>query len=235
MNMPVRRNERPQLPCLENGDRLTRDEFERRYHAMPHVKKAELIDGVVYVASPVNHQFHGGPHIDLATWVSVYRASTPGTDAGDNSTVRLDLETEPQPDVLLLIDPDHGGAVTIDAEGYINGSPELVAEVSASSASIDMHRKLEVYRRNSTCEYLVWRVYEEAMDWFALRNGQFVALAPDPADGLIKSEVFPGLWLDAPAMLRRDLSAVLAALQRGLASAGHAAFVARLAARHQSP
>ena len=218
------------IPPLENGDRLTRDEFERRYHAMPGVKKAELVEGEVYMPSPVSVEYHGEPHIDIATWAGVYKAGTPGVGAGDNATVRLDVDNEPQPDLLLFVRPTHGGRVEIDADGYINGAPELVAEVSASSASIDLGKKLAAYRRNEVLEYLVVRVYDDAIDWFVFDRGQFVPLDPDPADGLLKSRAFPGLWLDGPALLRRDLAAVLAGLTRGLASPEHAAFVEKLRA-----
>jgi Uma2 family endonuclease len=231
MNILVR-PARP-IPPLENGDRLTREEFERRYEAMPDVR-AELVEGVVYMSSPVSHEFHGGPHADLMTWAGVYKASTPGTSAADNTTVRLDLDNEPQPDVLLFVRPDHGGRVAL-TDGYVHGAPELVAEVSASTASLDLGMKLNVYRRNQVAEYVVWRVYDDALDWFVLRAGQFVPLAPDPADGLLKSETFPGLWLDPAALLRRDLAAVLAALTRGLATPDHAAFAARLAAARRTP
>jgi Uma2 family endonuclease len=231
MNIPLRPTPLP----LEPGDRLTRDEFERRYEAMPQVKKAELIDGEVFMPSPVSWEFHGSPHVDVTTWLAVYKASTPGTDAGDNSTVRLDTDNEPQPDAALIVRPEHGGRVTFDADGYLNGSPDLVAEISASTASIDLNSKLNVYRRNQVQEYVVWRVYDAAVDWFVFRAGQFAPLVPDPADGLLKSETFPGLWLDATALVRRDLAAVLAAVTRGLASPEHAAFARQLAARRQAP
>lgn len=229
MNIPL--NKVIVVPPLENGDRLTRDEFERRYRAMPRVKKAELIEGEVYMGSPVSMEYHGAPHLDVGAWVAVYRASTPGTGAGDNSTVRLDDDNEPQPDVCLFVRPEYGGRVTIDDDGYLTGAPELIVEVSASRVSIDLGKRLHVYRRNQVLEYLVWRVYDEVVDWFVFRAGEFVTLAPDPADGLLKSETFPGLWLDPASLVRRDLAAVLAALARGIASPEHAAFVATLAAR----
>jgi Uma2 family endonuclease len=212
---------------LENGDVLTRAEFERRYEAMPHLKKAELIEGVVYVPSPVRHRAHSHPHIHLTGWLVQYEAGTPGVEAGDNGTVRLDLDNEPQPDALLFIDPACGGQARIDADDYIEGAPELVAEVASSSASYDLHVKLRVYRRNGVREYIVWRVLEQELDWFVLRAGQYVRMSVD-AEGLLKSEVFPGLWLDPAALLRGDLATVLAVVQRGLASPEHAAFVARL-------
>lgn len=227
MNIPIRPPLKP--PPLQTGDRLTRDEFERRYRAAPHLKKAELIEGEVVMPSPVSHEFHGEPHLDMATWAGVYKAQTPGVSAGDNSTVRLDTDNEPQPDILLFTRPQFGGRVRLDDDGYIIGAPDLVAEVSASTASLDRNRKLDVYRRNQVSEYVVWRVYDETVDWFVFRAGRFEPLAPG-SDGLLRSEAFPGLWLDPAAVVRRDLAAVLAALARGLAAPEHAAFVQRLRA-----
>jgi len=215
------------VPALENGDRLTRAEFERRYEAMPHLKKAELIEGVVYVPSPVRHRQHGLPHAHLIGWLFQYTANTPGVEVGDNSSVRLDLDNEPQPDALLFIDPTRGGQVRISDDGIIEGAPELVAEVASSSVSYDLHAKLHVYRRNGVCEYIVWRVLEQAVDWFVLRDGQYERM-PRDAQGLVRSGVFPGLWLDPAALLRGDLSTVLAIVRQGLTSPEHNAFVARL-------
>jgi Uma2 family endonuclease len=141
----------PQIPELQAGDHLTRIEFERRYSAMPHVKKAELIEGVVCMPSPVSHKRHSRPHSMLATWLGTYWPATPGTDAGDNGTVRLDGENEPQPDSILRILPERGGQ-SRDEDDYIAGPPELVAEVSASSASYDLHEKLRAYQRNGVRE-----------------------------------------------------------------------------------
>jgi Uma2 family endonuclease len=215
------------LPALENGDRLTRAEFERRYDAMPHLKKAELIEGVVYVPSPVRHRQHSSPHAHLITWLGLYTANTSGVEVGDNGSVRLDLDNEPQPDALLLIDPACGGQVRISADGIIEGAPELVAEVASSSVSYDLHAKLHVYRRNGVREYLVWRVLEREIDWFVLRAGQYERMPVD-AKGLLRSEIFAGLWLDPAALLRGDLATVLAIVQQGLASPEHVAFVTRL-------
>jgi Uma2 family endonuclease len=215
------------VPALENGDRLTRAEFERRYELMPLLKKAELIEGVVYLPSPVRHRQHGSPHAQLISLLGQYAANTPGVEVGDNSSVRLDLDNEPQPDALLFIDPACGGQVRISDDGIIEGAPELVAEVASSSVSYDLHVKLHVYRRNGVREYVVWRVLEQAVDWFVLRNGQYERMPLD-AQGLVHSEVFPGLWLDPAALLRGDLATVLAILQQGLASPEHHAFIARL-------
>lgn len=215
------------LLVLENGDRLTRAEFERRYEAMPHLKKAELIEGVVYVPSPVRHRQHGSPHAHLVSCLGLYAANTPGVEVGDNSSVRLDLDNEPQPDALLFIEPARGGQVRIGTDGILEGAPELVAEVASSSVSYDLHAKLHVYRRNGVREYIVWRVLEREIDWFVLRAGQYERLPVD-ANGRLQSEVFAGLWLDPAALVRGDLSTVLVVVQQGLASPEHAAFVMRL-------
>jgi Uma2 family endonuclease len=148
-------------------------------------------------------------------------------ETADNSTAHLDLDNEPQPDAVLLIDPARGGQARISEDDYIENAPELVAEIASSRVSIDLTTKLHVYRRNGVREYVVWRVLERAVDWFVLRNGQYELLGPD-AEGLLRSETFPGLWLDVPALLRGDVASVLAAVQRGLTSLEHNAFVVRL-------
>ena len=218
---------RPAIPPLEAGDRLTRHEFERRYEAMPNVKKAELIEGVVHMPSPVRHNVHGKPHAMMMVWLGNYLAATPGVDFSDNATVRLDPENEMQPDAFLRLEPAAGGKSRISADDYVEGAPELIVEIASSSASYDLHDKLRVYRRNGVQEYLVWRVSDEEVDWFELQEGRYVALPAD-ADGIVRSRVFPGLWLAAEALLDGDLAAVLRVVQSGLASAGHAAFAARL-------
>jgi Uma2 family endonuclease len=201
---------------------------------MPNLKKAELIEGVVYIPSPVRHRRHGRPHAHLMTWLGTYEAATPGVEAGDNGTVRLDLDNDEQPDGYLLIDPAHGGQARISADDYIELAPELVAEVAASSASYDLHTKLNVYRRNGVREYLVWRVQDQQLDWFVQRSGQIQPHPPDAA-GVLRSEVFPGLWLDSAALLRGDLAGVLALLRQGLTSPEHTAFVQRLQAPPARP
>src|SRR5437868_7006490 len=148
------------IPPLRNGDRLTRVEFERRYASMRDVKNAELIEGVVYIPSPVSNE-HSKAHFDAIAWMSHYAAFTPGVLGGDNGTLRLDLDNEPQPDAFLHILASHGGRVRIDEDGYVVGAPEWVGEVSASSVSIDLHAKLHVYRRSGVREYIVWRVEDQ--------------------------------------------------------------------------
>ena len=215
------------LPLLENGDRLTRCEFERRYLARPDIKKAELIEGRVYMPSPVRAKSHGQPHGQVITWLGTYCASTPGVDLEDNATLRLDLDNEPQPDALLRIEPSVGGHSHISEDDYIEGTPELIVEVAASSVSYDLHDKLQAYRRNGVQEYLVWRVQDKQLDWYRLVDGEYVPQKPDDA-GLIHSQVFPGLRLDIAALLAGNLAQVLTELQKGLGTPEHVAFVERL-------
>jgi Uma2 family endonuclease len=217
-----------EAPLLENGDRLSREEFERRYEAMPRLKKAELLKGIVYMPSPVRLDRHGQPHLRIVGWIAWYEAATPGLCAGDNATVRLGPEDEPQPDALLMIPSELGGQSRVGADGYVEGAPELAVEVASSSASYDLHVKLDVYREHGVREYLVWRVGDHAVDWFALRGEQYEPLRVGP-DGVVRSEVFPGLWLDPAALVAGDGLRLIAALQQGLASPEHAAFVERLA------
>ena len=216
-----------QVPPLENGDRLTRAEFERRYEAMPHLKKAELVEGVVHMPSPVRQRRHSRPNNHLGAWLAVYEAATPGTESGNNGTTRLDVDNEPQPDGFLFILPECGGQARISEDDYIEGAPELIGEIAASSVSIDLHLKFHVYRRNQVREYIVWRVLDNELDWFINREGQFLRLVPGP-EGILRSETFPGLWLDPAALVRGDLARVLAVLRDGLKAPEHAAFVARL-------
>jgi Uma2 family endonuclease len=215
------------IPPLHSGDRLTRPEFERRYAAAPHVKKAELIEGVVYVASPLRFEPHAEPHSDLIGWLWTYKTATPGVRLGDNPTVRLDLDNEPQPDALLMIDPANGGKAYIGEDGYVEGSPEFVAEVAASSAAIDTGDKKHAYRRNGIQEYLVWQVFDQKIDWYQLVEGDYQLIEADE-NGVLRSQVFPGLWLDVAAMLRGDMTSVLRVLQQGLVSEAHHRFLAQL-------
>jgi Uma2 family endonuclease len=221
-----------QLPPLQNGDRLTRLEFERRYTAMPHIKKAELIEGAVYMASPLRFEPHAEPHGDLMIWLGNYKVATPGVRMGDNPTVRLDLDNEPQPDALLMIDAVCGGSAFIGEDGYVEGAPELVAEVAATSAAIDLGDKKRAYRRNRVKEYIVWQVFDQKIDWYHLTNDDYVGLDVNE-NGVICSLVFPGLWLDISAMLVGDMARVLAVLQQGLASEAHQQFVQQLAVQRE--
>lgn len=217
-----------QIPLLENGDRLTRQEFERRYEAMPQCKKAELIEGQVYMASPVRARKHGQPHAAIIGWLFNYCQATPGVELMDNPTVRLDADNEPQPDACLRIEEAAGGQSRISEDDYIEGAPELILEVAASSASYDLHQKKQVYRRNGVREYLVWRVVDAAFDWFVLEDGVYTNLNAD-ADGILRSRVFPGLWLAVTDLLAGNWAQVVTQLNLGLASPEYRTFQESLA------
>ena len=201
------------LIILENGDRLNRDEFERRYTAS-NIKKAELIEGIVHVASPRRYTPHGKPHSHIITWLGTYQAAIAGLEVGIEPTVRLDHDNEPQPDAVLF---RLGGNAQIDADGYITGAPELIAEIAASTVSYDLHSKKRTYERSGVKEYIVWRTLDGQIDWFILENGAYTNLEPDAA-GIIRSREFAGLWLNVNAILSSDMSTVLKTLQTGLAS-----------------
>jgi Uma2 family endonuclease len=194
---------------------------------MTDLKKAELIDGEVFVPSPVRQRYHGRQHSHLNFWLSAYEGGTPGIEVGDNSTVGLDVQNMPQPDCVLFVQPEHGGQVRIGKKGYIEGAPDLVAEVAATCESYDLGKKLGAYERTGVLEYVIWRVVDGQVNWFVLREGRFERLSPR-ADGILCSAVFPGLWLDPAALRRGDVYAVLGVVQQGLSSPEHADFVARL-------
>jgi hypothetical protein len=214
-------------PPLRDGERMKADEFFRRYSSMPEVKKAELIQGVVYMGSPVGYDNHGEPHFQLMLWLTTYQAFTSGINGGDNSTVFLDDDNQPQPDVFLRIE---NGGTSRRERGYIEGPPELACEIAYSSLDRDSGPRQEMYREAGVSEYLIWRVEEGVFDWLRLRDGAYETLPMDEA-GVIHSEVLPGLWLDTRAMIRYDGRAVLLTLQAGLASPEHAEFVRRLNAQ----
>jgi Uma2 family endonuclease len=215
------------IPPLENGDRLTRYEFERRYNAMPHLNRAELIEGVVYMAAALRFRSHGQPHASLMTWLGNYTVATPGVALGDAPTVRLDLDNEPQPDAVLLIESQSGGRSRVSEDDYIEGTPELFVEIAASSVAIDLGDKKRAYRRNGIPEYIVWQVFDRKVDWFYWQEGDYISLPVDP-DGTIRSRVFPGLWLAVEDLLAGNMVRVLAVLQAGLAATEHDKFVQRL-------
>ncbi len=182
------------------------------------------------MGSPVSPRNHGIPHTQVMGWLDRFVEATPGVEAADNSTIRLDLNNMPQPDACLFILPQAGGRITFSEDGYIAGAPELIAEVASSSASYDLHAKLQAYQRNGIPEYVVWRTREKVVDWFVLRDGEYHRLEPGE-DGIYRSEVFPGLWLDWKALVDGDRSGTTRALNLGLASPEHAAFVDRLKPR----
>ena len=222
------------VPPLVNGDHLDQPTFHQRYEAMPEGTRAELIRGIVYVHSPAKRP-HGKVNGRVAAWLLAYEEATPGTEAFDNTSNLLGPESEPQPDVCLLISPEYGGQTSVK-DDWIVGAPELIAEVSHCTEAIDLHAKKEDYQEAGVKEYVVFALRQQRVFWFVNRDEELVEVQPGP-DGIHRSVVFPGLWLDPAAMLALDMARVRATLAAGLATPEHAAFVARLAAHRgdQSP
>jgi hypothetical protein len=234
VNSIARITRAPKIPPLRDGDALTVREFERRHEAMPSVKKAELIEGVVRIGSPVSIKSHGSPHGSMTAWLGHYHAFTPGTELGDNSTLKLAIgDSQPQPDDLLRILPERGGISRTDKDGYVVGGVELAAEISASSVAIDVHEKFVAYEKNGILEYVVWRVEDREIDWFVLKQGKCQRL-PKSRLGVYKSKVFPGLWLDTPSLIAGNLARVIEVVQQGVASPEHQRFIKRLQAREKA-
>ena len=217
------------VSLLENGDRLTRDEFERRYAQMSDVE-AERIEGVVYMAAALRYRRHGKPHSYVMGWLNFYAAYTLGVEPADNTTVRLDTDNDPQPDALLRLEEAYGGQSIISDDDYIEGAPELIVEIAASTASYDLHDKLNAYRRNQVQEYLVWLVEDKEFRWYDLQAGNYVLREPD-AQGRLYSRCFPGLCLAVRALLAGNMAEVLNEQQAALKSDEYLRFVARLGAK----
>jgi hypothetical protein len=213
------------VPPLCAGDKLTRDEFLRRWEQHPEIKFAELIGGIVYMPSPLT-RLHGVADNHVSGWLWVYAAQTPGTEAGNNATTFMEEGETPQPDDYLRILPEFGGQSRNEGK-YVGGAAELLVEVSVSSAAIDLNQKRDLYEREGVREYLAILMYEQEIRWHRLGKHGFKLMTPD-ADMIGKSKVFPGLWLDGNAMLAHDSAKVLATLQLGLQSPEHAAFVRKL-------
>ena len=214
------------LDLLENGDHLSASEFLRRYETSPEVKKAELINGIVYMASPIRADVHGEPDSMLQGWLWHYAVATPGVKSATNTTVRLGPDDVPQPDGLLRITPECGGKSRLDPKGYLQGAPELIVEIAASTASLDAREKLASYRRAGVREYLLWRTTDKEIDWWILEEDEY---RPLPASaGSLRSQAFPGLWLDTAALLAGNGKALMDKLNEGLQSPEHTAFLAEL-------
>lgn len=216
-----------ETPTLETGDNLTRDEFLRIWEQLPHIKFAELIGGVVYMPAALGTD-HGGDDFNITTWLGVYQAATPGCAGGSNETCII-LGNCPQPDVNLRIVSEFGGESWIE-EKRIHGSPEMLVEVCDTTQSMDLHQKNQMYEEARVPEYLVVVVKKKQIRWQRLVKGKYQRIQPD-SNGIYRSRVFPGLWLDSKALFNNDLAKVLATLQKGIDSDEHQRFVAELAKR----
>lgn len=210
VSRPVKLRQGHAVAPLENGDRLTSAEFMRRYLRMPDLKNAQLIEGIVYMPSPVSLDAHSAPHGLLCTWLGLYAASHQGISFLPNVTLILDPDNNVQPDATLCRLGQTGSPARRGEDGYLHGAPELVCEVSASTASIDLHAKMHAYRRNGIGEYLVWLVRQERIIWYVLEDEQYVDIPR--RGGMIESRAFPGLVLNVDALLAGDAAAVLGTL-----------------------
>jgi Uma2 family endonuclease len=216
---------------LQNGDRMTRAEFHRLYERLPEDFKAELIGGVVYVASPLKRK-HATQHPALSTALFLYAGKTPGVETGDHCTIQLGDESEPQPDLYLRILPEFGGQSHTSEDDYVIGAPELVAEIAYSSRAIDFHTKKADYATHGVREYLVVSLKDRLVKCFDLPAA--VELKPG-LDGILRSRAFPGLWLDPQALLAKDAARLVAVLEQGFATPEHAAFATQLKAAGPKP
>ncbi len=231
MSTSAKRRTSP-MPRLEAGDCLSQITFHERYEAMPSHFRAELIGGMVIVPSPLSSE-HGQYHALMVGWLTHYWGATPGVRAQDNATTILGDASEPQPDGALLIDREHGGRTALSDSGYTVGPPELIVEVASSSESIDLNAKRRDYEHAGVLEYVVVVIRQQAVRWFVLQNRAYQEMQAD-ADGILKSRVFPGLWLRQDALCRLDVSQVMLTLNQGLATPEHATFVQQLQSRRET-
>ena len=212
---------------LVTGMRLTLDEFLSRWEAIPELKKAELIDGVVYVPSPVGID-HGNLDTTIHWWLKQYKAATPGCRPANNATLKM-LGQSPQPDALLRILESHGGQSSGKGK-FFEGAPELAVEICVSSTEVDFGPKRNLYQRAGVQEYITIESFQPRIVWRALVNGKYQMIEPD-AGGIFRSRCFPGLWLDSDALYADDEVRMMLALNAGLATPEHAQFVEELARR----
>jgi Uma2 family endonuclease len=220
--MPMSKLDHPRtgtVPALAAGEKLDRDTFHERYEAMPPTARAELIGGVVYMPSPLSAD-DGVHNIPVVVWLDHYVEFTPGVRASLSASILLDDLGEPQPDVSLRILPEYGGQTRLEG-GFIAGAPELVIEIARSSRVIDLGAKLQDYERARVQEYVVVELDPNQIHWFVRRGGRLVDDSPG-SDGLYRSAVFPGLWLDPEALFAGDRSRLRAAVDLGLATPEHA-------------
>ncbi len=215
------------VPPLVAGEHLDQPTFHERYEAMPPETRAELVDGVVYMPSPMLRD-HCDESRVVAGWLDNYQRLTPGIEGGDGGTIKLDRKGEPQPDHHLRIPASLGGQCGVDADGYLTGAPELVVEIARSSRRYDLGKKKLEYERTGIQEYLVVELDPDRIHWLIRRGERFEELSPGP-DGIYRSDAFPGLWLDPIALYALDRARLYRVLLRGVRSPEHAAFAARMA------
>jgi hypothetical protein len=216
------------LPPLVAGEHLDQPTFHERYEAMPPDTCAELVGGIVYMPSPMRLD-HGNESRFVGGWLDRYQRFTPGVEGADGATVKLDPKGEPQPDHFLFISPELGGQSDVDSEGYFTVASELIVEVARSTRHYDLNQKKVDYERAGVCEYVVVELDPNRLPWF-IRTGKHFKKLPPGRDGIYRSKVFPGLWLDPESIFSRDRVRRDEVLERGVRAPEHAKFAARLAA-----
>jgi Uma2 family endonuclease len=226
--MPESSSAVAQRRALVDGQRLDQPTFHAVYQTMPPGTRAELINGVVLMPSPVGPP-HGRANLIALMWIGFYQANTPGVEALVDTSTALGLKSEPQPDVSLRITSEGLGRTHTD-QHIIQGVPELLVEVAHSTRYTDLGPKFDDYERAGVLEYVVRAIEPDEVYWFELRNGRFVELSPGP-DGIYRSNAFPGLWLDPSALLTSDIRKLQQVVDLGCATPEHAAFVAKLSVR----
>ncbi len=196
---------------LAPGDQMSREEFLRRWEQMPDLKFAELIEGVVYMPSPVSRS-----HADFDSMIGglllYYATRVPGCRSSANATWLINPRNAPQPDLSLR---KVKGRSRVEGK-FAAGVPELVAEICVSSRSYDLGPKLALYQTTGVPEYLAALVEERRVEWRYLERGSYKLLKPH-RDGTLRSRIFPGLWLNVEALWKEDAAGLIATLEKGLA------------------
>jgi Uma2 family endonuclease len=215
----------PEAQPLITGIRLSREEFLRRWESLPELKKAELIEGIVFVPSPVGRR-HSFFDTKLSAWLFLYAAHTPWTEAGSDATCDL-IGSMPQPDSFLLI---LGGNETHEKK-FVDVAPELVVEICDTSTDYDYGPKLDLYRRAGVKEYITVDTMHGWLVWRILIDGDYKHLAAGD-EGVLRSPTFPGLWLNPEHVWLADSIPMIELLQQGIASPEHSAFVQSLSEKN---
>lgn len=203
---------RSPIPQLNSGDVLSREEYIRRYEAAPEELKAERINGKVYLMNSLRARYHGNPQMLLAGWLFTYAMAHPELNLSDNATLHLRTENTPQPDLCMY---RTGGNASLDEDGYLVGSPELIIEIAGSSASYDFGEKRDVYEAAGVGEYLVFETIEGRIEWWRHDGSKFVDVPRD--ETVFKSTLFSGLWLDGDALRAADRFRLIEKLNEGIA------------------
>jgi hypothetical protein len=215
------------VPPFENGDRLDQKTFHDLYERTPFRFRAELVDGIVYLKIPKPVRLRRRPRLSLSVWLGAYEAETEGVQIAMHATNILIDRNETHPYQTVIVDPALGGRTSINADDFVEGGAELLVEIAERSCSLPYHKKFEQYQKANVREYIIVNLESRNFNWFTNTANGFQPIKPN-ADGIMKSRVLPGLWLDREATLNDNNKRVRAVLDSGLASPEHAKFVTKL-------